>query len=235
MPRLPFEQVDLLIIDEIGKNISGTGMDTNVVGRKFNDHAAAERRVAQGQADRRPRPDRGDARQRHRHRHGRVLHARTIDGIDMEITRINCLTGGHPTGAMLPVDYATDREVLDAALPTIGLVEPENAKVVQISNTLHVGEVLVSEAYPRRRSAVATTGDPRGPARHGVRRRRQPFRSPPPALQSLHINTAKAEPAAPVGIFREVTDRLLAICFISSATIELPDDLAIRTAHKRGA
>ena len=42
LPRLPFEQVDLLVIDEIGKNISGTGMDTNVVGRKFHAHHAAE-------------------------------------------------------------------------------------------------------------------------------------------------------------------------------------------------
>ena len=42
LPRLPFDQADLLIIDEIGKNISGSGMDTNVVGRKFNDHKAAD-------------------------------------------------------------------------------------------------------------------------------------------------------------------------------------------------
>ena len=41
MPRLPFDRVDILIIDEIGKNISGAGMDTNVVGRKFQMHAAA--------------------------------------------------------------------------------------------------------------------------------------------------------------------------------------------------
>ena len=40
MPRLPFDKVHLLIVDEIGKNISGTGMDTNVVGRKYNDHKA---------------------------------------------------------------------------------------------------------------------------------------------------------------------------------------------------
>ena len=50
MARLPFEQVDLLVIDQIGKDISGTGLDTNVVGRKFDDHKAARRRVAQGEA-----------------------------------------------------------------------------------------------------------------------------------------------------------------------------------------
>ena len=42
MPRLPFRQADLLILDEIGKNISGSGMDTNVVGRKFRSHAVAD-------------------------------------------------------------------------------------------------------------------------------------------------------------------------------------------------
>jgi hypothetical protein len=42
LPRLPFNECDLLIVDRIGKNISGAGMDTNVVGRKYNDHAATE-------------------------------------------------------------------------------------------------------------------------------------------------------------------------------------------------
>ena len=42
MPRLPFKTADILLLDQIGKNISGSGMDTNVVGRKFNDHVAAE-------------------------------------------------------------------------------------------------------------------------------------------------------------------------------------------------
>ncbi len=43
--------------------------------------------------------------------------------------------------------FETDRDVLEAALATVGLDEPENARVVQISNTLHLSEVLVSEAY----------------------------------------------------------------------------------------
>src|SRR5215471_13608673 len=43
MPRLPFKKVDLLIVDELGKNISGSGMDTNVIGRKYNDHRATEK------------------------------------------------------------------------------------------------------------------------------------------------------------------------------------------------
>jgi len=54
----------LLIIDEMGKNISGTGMDTNVVGRKFLSHRAAPDEFPQGEADPDSRPDRGHARQR---------------------------------------------------------------------------------------------------------------------------------------------------------------------------
>ena len=72
---------------------------------------------------------------------------RTADAIDHVKTRINCITGGHPTGAMVPVTYDTDREAVEAALQTIGLIEPQRSRVMQITNTLHVGEVLVSEAY----------------------------------------------------------------------------------------
>ena len=42
MPRLPFDHVDVLLIDKIGKDISGTGLDANVVGRKYNDHRAVD-------------------------------------------------------------------------------------------------------------------------------------------------------------------------------------------------
>jgi len=48
--------------------------------------------------------------------------SRCVEKMNAKITRINCLTGGHPTAAMLPLDYATDTECLEAALPTIGLM-----------------------------------------------------------------------------------------------------------------
>ena len=72
---------------------------------------------------------------------------RTVDAIDRKITAINCVTGLHPTAAMIPIAFETDREVISTALHTCGLVEPPNSKVIQISDTLHLGEVLVSEAY----------------------------------------------------------------------------------------
>ena len=147
LPRLPFANTQLLIIDEIGKNISGTGMDTNVIGRKYNDHAA----TANDDVSVKRIFVRGLTEATHGNATGigiaEFTNTRTINQVDRRITAINCLTGGHPTAAMLPIAFDTDRDVIQAALPTLGLVEPTNAKVVQIANTLHLGEVLVSEAY----------------------------------------------------------------------------------------
>ena len=72
---------------------------------------------------------------------------RTIDSIDRKITAINCITGLHPAAAMIPIAFETDREVITAALQTVGLVEPPQSRVIQVSDTLHLGECLVSEAY----------------------------------------------------------------------------------------
>lgn len=147
MPRLPFKEIGLLIIDEIGKDISGSGLDTNVVGRKYNDHRATD----QDDVTVKRIFVRGLTYDTHGNACGlgmaEFTNTRTVESVDHRITAINSLTGGHPSAAMIPVHYDSDREVLDAALPTVGLADPENARIVHISNTLHVGEVLVSEVY----------------------------------------------------------------------------------------
>lgn len=147
LPRLPFSECDLLIIDRIGKNISGTGMDTNVIGRKFNDHAATEKDRARC----RRIFVRGLTHDTHGNATGIGLaeftNQRTIDSVDRKITAINCLTGLHPTGAMLPIAFETDREVVQAALATVGLIEPAASRVIHIADTLRLAECLVSEAY----------------------------------------------------------------------------------------
>jgi len=146
LPSLPVRECDLLIVDRIGKNISGTGMDTNVVGRKYNDHKATEQDraaclrimvrsltdVTQGNAC-----GIGIAE---------FTTQRCVDAVDFEKTRINCVTSQHPTGCMIPATYPTDREAIQAALQTIGLTEPHEARVVQISDTQHLESVRVSEA-----------------------------------------------------------------------------------------
>jgi hypothetical protein len=147
MPRLPFAAADLLLIDEIGKDISGTGLDTNVVGRKFGVHEAAPdefpkiRQIAV----------RGLTRETHGNATGLGLaeycRARVLRERNDAITRLNCLTGGHSFAAMTPLDYETDRELLDVAFSQIGLTAPAQAKLLWIRNTLDVAEVECSEAY----------------------------------------------------------------------------------------
>ena len=147
MPRLPFPAADILMIDEIGKNISGSGLDTNVVGRKYLDHRAAP--------DEHPKVRnivvRGLTPQTHGNATGIGLvefcRSRVVREMDVQATRINCLTGGHVTGAMLPLDYESDREILDAALSVIGLTPPTEARLMWIRNTLDVVELECSAAY----------------------------------------------------------------------------------------
>ncbi|HZN32256.1 MAG TPA: lactate racemase domain-containing protein [Pirellulaceae bacterium] len=164
IPRLPFKTCDILLLDEIGKNISGSGMDTNVVGRKFNDHVAAEHEW--------PKIKRIIVRDLTEPTHGNATgigmaefcRTRCVERMDVRITRINCLTGGHPTAAMLPLDYPSDRECLDAALPTIGLTEPPQARLLWAHNTLDVAEVECSVAYlseARERTDLEIIRDPR--------------------------------------------------------------------------
>lgn len=164
LPRLPFPTADILLIDQIGKNISGTGMDTNVIGRKYNDHVAMENEW--------PKVKRIVVRNLTDATHGNATgigiaefcRSRVVERMDAKITRINCLTGGHPTAAMLPLDYPTDREILDAALPTIGLTDPPDARLMWFHNTLEVAEVECSVTYlaeARERRDLTILGDPR--------------------------------------------------------------------------
>jgi hypothetical protein len=147
MPKLPFPLVDILLIDELGKNISGSGIDTNVVGRKREYHRAAE--------DEFPKVKRIAVRGLTEETHGNasgiglieLCTTRLLEQVDHRITRINCLTSGNVAACMLPVNFDTDREIIDAALPTIGLTEPPDAKILWIHNTLDLAEVECSQVY----------------------------------------------------------------------------------------
>jgi len=145
LPKLPFKDADVLIIDEIGKEISGSGMDTNVVGRK----RAFATRPPEGQPQMRFIFVRGLSA----HTHGNATGigfadfttTRLIRAMDYNVTIINCLTSGYPDGANLPVHLDSDKKVLDAALIILGTRLPEKARIIQIRNTLHLEEVEVSQ------------------------------------------------------------------------------------------
>jgi len=147
MPRLPFRSAHILLIDEIGKNVSGTGLDTNVVGRKYLDHYSRD--------DEYPKIRyivvRGLTPETHGNATGigiaEFCLTRVVEAMDVHATRTNSLTGGHATAAMVPLHYATDRDVLAVALPLIGLADPPAARLMWIRNTLDVAEVECSAAY----------------------------------------------------------------------------------------
>jgi hypothetical protein len=146
LPKLPFGEVDVLILDQIGKDISGSGMDTNVVGRKLAQHEGTRES---------PRVRRIIVRELTEATHGNACgigmadfcSTRAVEQTDRHITYINTLTGGHPEGGKLPIHFATDRQLLEAALGQIGLKQPGEARVLWIRNTLDLAEVECSAAY----------------------------------------------------------------------------------------
>ncbi len=147
MPRLPFKTADILLIDKIGKNISGTGFDLSVVGRKRLFHEAAE--------DEYPKVRMVALRDLTDLSHGNAegmglaefCRSRLLRKVNIQITRINALTSGHYEGAMTPIDCETDRQMLQVMLSQIGLTEPRDSKLLWVRNTSTLTEVECSSAY----------------------------------------------------------------------------------------
>lgn len=146
MPRIPFDPIDLLIIDEIGKGISGIGMDSNVTGRHrdiVGDYYTAPHVKRIFVKDLSPESD-GNG-------NGiglaDVTTRRLVDALDLEKTYTNALTAISPEKAAIPMYFETDRECIEACLNTIGLVKPDAARIVRIKNTATLEMLLVSRAF----------------------------------------------------------------------------------------
>lgn len=143
-PRLPVDDLDLLIVEEIGKNVSGTGMDTNVVGRMLY-HGQSEFDT----------PDftriytRGITEASHHNAIGMGLadfiHGDAVSEIDLTDTYINAITGGEPSRARLPVIAPTDQVALRLTYSTIGCRSPDEMRIAYVENTLDLRRFLVSE------------------------------------------------------------------------------------------
>jgi hypothetical protein len=146
MARLPFSPIDVLIVEEMGKNISGAGMDTNVIGRPSNPHEPfpADPKilwiVALDLADESYGNATGIG-------NADFTTRRLAEKIDWKPTAINCLTACAPNMAKLPLVFESDREAVQNALDCIGLKTPAQARVMRIRNTLMIGEIECSEAF----------------------------------------------------------------------------------------
>ncbi|OLC33313.1 MAG: hypothetical protein AUH81_14570, partial [Candidatus Rokubacteria bacterium 13_1_40CM_4_69_5] len=143
MARLPFSPMDVLIVEEIGKNISGAGMDTNVIGRPSNPHEPfpADPKILWIVALDLTEESYGNATGIG---NADFTTRKLVDKIDMKATLINCITACAPNGAKVPATYDTDREAIETALSCIGLTPPERARVIRIKNTLMIGEIEIS-------------------------------------------------------------------------------------------
>jgi uncharacterized protein (DUF362 family) len=146
MPRLPFSEIDLLIVDEMGKDISGTGIDPNVTGRNrdllgvFPHPVNAKRLFVRDLTENSNGNATGIGL-------ADLTTKRLVDKINYQATYMNCITGISVEKAAVPMHFPTDRQAIQVALGSIGLVPPEKSRIVRIKNTLHVDEVEVSEAY----------------------------------------------------------------------------------------
>ena len=145
MARVPFDRIDILIVDQIGKNISGIGMDSNVTGRHrdiVGDFCTA------------PHVKRIFVRDLSPESEGNgngigladITTRRLVDALDFKKTYTNALTAISPEKAAIPMYFDTDRECIGACLDTIGMVKPEAARIIRIKNTATLETLLVSRA-----------------------------------------------------------------------------------------
>ncbi|MCD4752381.1 MAG: DUF362 domain-containing protein [Anaerolineaceae bacterium] len=140
LPRIPFDSLDVLVIRKIGKDISGTGMDTNVIGKHRRNWGVAK-----------PDYKRIVALDLTEASHGNatgvgfadVITQRLYDKIDLEATRLNCLTAGNFNGAKIPMVCENEEAAIDCALTGF---DREHVRLVVIESTLDLETMWVSEA-----------------------------------------------------------------------------------------
>jgi hypothetical protein len=152
MPKLPFDEIDLLIIDQIGKNISGAGMDPNVIGRGVHGYTSML-------SDRSTSPviRRIFVRGLTPETHGNAIGIgsadfttdRLVAGIDQRVTAINALTALTVQSGKVPIHFVTDWEAIDRALDTLALQDRNLAKVMRIRDTLSLETLEISESFLR--------------------------------------------------------------------------------------
>jgi hypothetical protein len=147
MPSIPFPEIDVLVLDEIGKNVSGAGMDTNIVGRGVNGLPREDRRTSV-----RTLYVRGLTPESHGNAVGMgladVVSTRLVEAIDPLSTYTNALSAMTPAMVRTPMHFASDAECLRAALRMSGAA-PATARIVRVRNTLALDRFVVSPALAR--------------------------------------------------------------------------------------
>lgn len=145
MGRIPVPSLDVLIIDQIGKNISGTGMDMKIVNRGVNGQVNPWPGA--------PRIERIFIRDLSDLSYGNavgvglgdVIHDRLLSKIDPNAGRINAMTSGSLAAVRIPLHFSSDRECLELVSATVGKFDPADVTIAWIRNTLDLSSIALSQ------------------------------------------------------------------------------------------
>jgi len=164
MAGIPFDDLDVAVIDEMGKNISGAGMDTNVIGRMM---------IRGSQEFDRPNIANIAVLDVTESSHGNAIGVgladfipfRILEKVNLRSAYVNAMTSGlgGPQRGQIPMALPTDRDAVAAALLTCGRADLENARVIRVRSTLDLERLLVSESLRDRVEAddrLSVTGGP---------------------------------------------------------------------------
>jgi hypothetical protein len=143
MARLYFDEIDVLIIDEMGKNISGSGFDPNITGRNNRfiewDLKPLVKKIAVL----------GLTEETHGNATGvglaDVITMKLYKDIDPGPTYANCITAAFLDGGAIPMVMNTEQQAIQLAVKTVLRVKPADVKIVRIRDTLHIENIQVSE------------------------------------------------------------------------------------------
>lgn len=144
MPSILVGEADVLIVDSMGKNYSGTGVDPNISGTWSTEFGKGGLKVkrtcfldltdcSHGNANGMGLAD--------------IITKRMFDKLDPEMIYPNCFTSTVLRSGMMPPVVATDKEAIQACILTANQIDKKRPRIVRIKNTLHVGRIMLSEVY----------------------------------------------------------------------------------------
>ena len=148
LPRIFFEDLDVLIVDRIGKNISGPGMDPNITHTYLPDAP-----IPQTLRDKRAKRVvvLGLTEETHGSAMGigmaDITTRQVFEKMDRESTYLNCLTGGVTASAKVPMFFDNHRLAIQAAVRTLSALDGTDMRMVRIRDTLHLDELWISQAF----------------------------------------------------------------------------------------
>lgn len=150
MPKLPFEEIDLLILDRIGKNISGAGMDPNIVNRSIHGYSSWPARGEHTTPFIRRIYVRGLTEETAGNAIGIGLADATLEeliqAMDRRKTEINALTASTVLSCKIPIAFSNDRLAIEGMLSTLPLTKYQEAKIARITDTLSLETMDISES-----------------------------------------------------------------------------------------